>query len=203
MILGIYEESKISLDTNNENSHFKYWKWGLHRKLQTNNISSDREGIESKFPQQINILTSEHPSQNSKWMIQNVCYYLILTCKKLKSLIEDTYNIEFMLENNSLVTKEMEYYAQIYEIEYTLREEKSKVNLEWISKILDSISHDLMVQSNIYFQQEYIKYKIYEKGKDADISLIFHTVENKSNFLNDSQILAKQSVMISLFIKLE
>ena len=60
-----------------------------------------------------------------------------------------------------------------------------------------------MVQSNIYFQQEYIKYKISEKGEDADISLIFHAVENKSNFLNDSQILAKQSVMISLFIKLE
>lgn len=195
-----FEESKVNSEGKDKNNHFKHWKWEWS--IQTN-IEDDIGETSSRLIHNNDAPISEHQSTNWDYLNQNISYFLILTCKKLKSIIEDTYNIEFMLENNSLITKEMEYYAQIYEIEYTLREESININLEWISRILDSISHDWMVQSNIYFQQEYIKYKILKEGEDADISLVFPLEEGQSYSLYDSQVLVLQATKISLFLKLE
>lgn len=109
-------------------------------------------------------------------------------------MIEQTYNIEKLLENNSYMTKEMQYYADIYEIEYSLRQGAYKSDLESIAKNLDQIVADLAARyfksknseykkygspsnhvshkSNILLQLEYLKYINTNGLNKADVSLV-------------------------------
>ena len=111
-------------------------------------------------------------------------------------MIEEAYNIESMLENNSFVTKEMEYYAQIYEIEQSLKQENQKQNLVCIAKTLDALTRSLNLKSNIYLQYEYSKYK---SGKSSDRNLLLTLSENQPMSMYDSQILTFQSESVSLY----
>jgi hypothetical protein len=149
---------------------------------------------------------------------------LILICKKLKFMIEQTYNIEKLLENNSYMTKEMQYYADIYEIEYSLRQGAYKSDLESIARNLDQIVSDLAARyfksknseykkygtapnpilhkSNILFQLEYLKYINTNDMNSADVSLVLPNLALESNSVYDSQVLSTQSNSVSLYQKL-
>lgn len=64
-------------------------------------------------------------------------------------MIEEEYKIEAKLESEQDITKEMEYYAQVYEIEHSLKDISQKADFTELSKILDSISKDLGIKSNL------------------------------------------------------
>ena len=85
-------------------------------------------------------------------------YTLVLFCKKLKSFIEEEFNIEQVLESNTKVTWEMEFYAQIYETEHLLRTSSSNLDLFCISKFLDSVCENLQIRANITDQLKFIQF---------------------------------------------
>jgi hypothetical protein len=163
--------------------------------------------------------TMDNNCTSNSWML------LILICKKLKFMIEQTYNIEKLLENNSYMTKEMQYYADIYEIEYSLRQGAYKSDLESIARNLDQIIADLAVRyfknknlgykkygsgtltpkshkSNILLQLEYLKYINVSNLNNTDVSLVLPNWTLESTSVYDSQILWTQSNSVSLYQKL-
>lgn len=99
----------------------------------------------------------ESPSLNAKFEA-DAKLLLILICKKLKSQIEQDHNIEQMLESNSKITLEMELYAQIYELESSLRSSTYSSNLSCTSKTLDHACRQLLLKSNISDQVKYLHF---------------------------------------------
>lgn len=78
--------------------------------------------------------------------------FLISACKILKNKIEEDHNIEGKLEYVGKITREMEYYAKIYEVEHYLKTDDAGVNWDLISHTLDSVAFELGVKSNIQQQ---------------------------------------------------
>ena len=86
--------------------------------------------------------------EKTVWYIKSKIF-LISAWKILKNKIEEVHNIENKLKWSSQVTKEMEYYARIYEIEHSLKSDHESADWESISRTLDSIAMDLYIKSNL------------------------------------------------------
>lgn len=54
--------------------------------------------------------------------------FIISACKMLKNKIEEDHNIERKLQCEGQITKEMEYYAKLYEIEHYLKNDSKNVD---------------------------------------------------------------------------
>lgn len=78
--------------------------------------------------------------------------FLVSAWKLLKSKIEEEYKIESKLEKDYAITKDMEYYAQVYEIEHCLKDSNQTADFGDLSKTLDSIAKDLNIKSNLETQ---------------------------------------------------
>lgn len=95
--------------------------------------------------------------RNDMALGEDIKIFLVSVCKILKSSIEEEYKIEVKLETENIVTKEMEYYAQVYEIEHSLKHSTKPINFTEIGKELDKIANELSLKSNIEAQLNYYK----------------------------------------------
>ena len=82
----------------------------------SDSFSNDEEIKINKSQLNQNLFNTERAIWDIKSKI-----FLISAWKIIKNKIEDDYNIENKLQNSIKITKEMEYYARIYEIEHLLK----------------------------------------------------------------------------------
>ena len=116
----------------------------------SDSFSNDEEIKINKSQLNQNLFNTERAIWDIKSKI-----FLISAWKIIKNKIEDDYNIENKLQNSIKITKEMEYYARIYEIEHLLKSNNETSDYESISRILDSIALDLNIKSNLEKQLKF------------------------------------------------
>ena len=95
----------------------------------------------------------------------------------LKNKIEEDHNIERKLQCEGQITKEMEYYAKLYEIEHYLKNDSKNVDWEFISRSLDLIAFELDIKSNIQLQlKQYCFGNLFNNKKYRTIQLNVQSV---------------------------
>lgn len=80
-------------------------------------------------------------------------------------MIENEFRLENKLQDVGEVTKEMNWYATVYEMEQTLKESTVSVNLLELAATLDFISREMNMKSNLQQQLHYQNKEIDDSSK--------------------------------------